>query len=73
MMEGDSGSGTSSRRRGAPGWPGVADAPDRTPDVVDFLGKALGSLDMYHFPDEGRIFTTIFRLAQTSLDGCKPV
>ena len=59
MVAGASGPRTSSGRRRVPGWPGAADTPDRTLEVVDFLGEALGSLNTCHHPDKGEILTTI--------------
>ena len=58
MVEGGSRLRISLGRKGAPEWLGVADAPDRTLGVVNFSGKALDSLNMYHHSDEGQILAT---------------
>ena len=49
-------SGISSGRRVTPGGPGVTEASGWTPGVVNFSGKALGSLDTCYHPDAGQIF-----------------
>ena len=53
-MDGSSGRSMTSGRL-------VAKAPDRTLGVVNFLGEALGNLNMCQHPDEGQILTTTIR------------